>query len=238
MSASITFTPQKIRIGNYLNISVSGTTLDTSNPGKVVVLVNGLYARIVSIDTNKLIVVVPKKSSNGTVKVILKNITYSGVTYTTIESTDILTIAYDDVQFDRTAVASGLFNRGPSKDPIYNKDITIENFSMVTDASSLIQNVYNILLTAPSERLFNAEFGNPLLNDVFALNNLPGENDTVTLNKLKKLIEIQEPRVIVDASKSYAFYDPNSNSMKVLLIILLPAGKSEQVAVSLKALGN
>ena len=123
-----------------------------------------------------------------------------------------------------------------SSSALYNRDMGYVNMTEVTDETSLIQNVYSILLTNPGERLFNQNFGTGIEQKLFKLGS---EEDGIDL--LKECIQQvhkYEPRVYIDGEQSSCQFDDSDNLYYLLLAVVLPSARTEMIRLPFKNRGR
>jgi phage baseplate assembly protein W len=119
---------------------------------------------------------------------------------------------------------------------VYNRDLGFNGFAEVTDENSLVQNIYNILLTRKGERLFNPDFGTTIEERVFDIMN--EDDETRLLQECFEAIREYEPRVSVDYEESRVDVDDDSNTIRVIIAVVLPNGNSENIVLPFKARGT
>lgn len=119
---------------------------------------------------------------------------------------------------------------------VYNRDLGFYNFVEITDENSLVQNIYNILLTRKGERLFNSEFGTTIEERVFSIMN--EDDETSILQECFAAIQEYEPRVSVDYDESRVELDYDSNTIRIVIAVVLPSGSSEYIVLPFKSRGT
>lgn len=119
---------------------------------------------------------------------------------------------------------------------LYNRDMGFVNMTEVTDETSLIQNVYSILLTNPGERLFSQNFGTGIEQRLFKLGS---QDDGLTLIQecIQKVHEY-EPRVYIDGDQSTCEFDDSENLYYLLLAVVLPSARTEMIRLPFKNRGR
>ncbi len=130
----------------------------------------------------------------------------------------------------------GRDNEKVSHSAVYNRDLGFNNFVEITDENSLVQNIYNILLTRKGERLFNPEFGTTIEERVFNLIN--EDDETSILQECFTAIREYEPRVAVDYDASTVEIDYDGNTIRVIIAVVLPNGNTEYITLPFKTRGN
>lgn len=127
-------------------------------------------------------------------------------------------------------------NERLSNSAVYNRDLGFNNFAEITDENSLVQNIYNILLTRKGERLFNSNFGTTIEERVFGIMN--EDDETSILQECFAAIQEYEPRVSVDYEESRVDIDYDGNTIRVIIAVVLPSGSSEYIVLPFKTRGN
>lgn len=130
----------------------------------------------------------------------------------------------------------GRENERVSHSAVYNRDLGFNNFVEITDENSLIQNIYNILLTRKGERLFNPDFGTTIEERVFSIMN--EDDETSILQECFTAINEYEPRVSVDYEESKVDIDYDANTIRIIIAVVLPNGNSEYIVLPFKSRGN
>ena len=130
----------------------------------------------------------------------------------------------------------GRDNEKVSHSAVYNRDLGFNNFVEITDENSLVQNIYNILLTRKGERLFNPEFGTTIEERVFNLIN--EDDETNILQECFTAIREYEPRVAVDYDASTVEIDYDGNTIRIIIAVVLPNGNTEYITLPFKTRGN
>jgi phage baseplate assembly protein W len=123
-----------------------------------------------------------------------------------------------------------------SRSAVYNRDLGFNNFAEITDENSLIQNIYNILLTRKGERLFNPDFGTTIEERVFSIMN--EDDETSILQECFTAINEYEPRVSVDYEESKVDIDYDANTIRIIIAVVLPNGNSEYIVLPFKSRGK
>jgi phage baseplate assembly protein W len=130
----------------------------------------------------------------------------------------------------------GRENDRVSHSAVYNRDIGFNNFVEITDENSLVQNIYNILLTRKGERLFNPNFGTTIEERVFSIMN--ADDEVSILQECFTAIREYEPRVTVDYDESRVDVDYDSNTIRIIIAVVLPNGNSEYIVLPFKSRGT
>ncbi len=95
--------------------------------------------------------------------------------------------------------------------------------SDVYDSQALLQSVENIILTIPGERVFQLDFGSPLMTTTFR--NINEQNGERLLDAIIDAINKFEPRVRVISSKCVLQLIPSQNSLNIEIpFIVLKSG--------------
>lgn len=119
---------------------------------------------------------------------------------------------------------------------MYNRDMGYVNMTEVTDETSLIQNVYSILLTNPGERLFSQDFGTGIEQRLFKLGSR--EEGLELLQECIQKIHKYEPRVFIDGDQSSCEFDNSENMYKLLIAVVLPSARTELIKLPFKNRGR
>lgn len=119
---------------------------------------------------------------------------------------------------------------------LYNRDMGFVDMTEVTDETSLIQNVYMILLTNPGERLFSQDFGTGIEQKLFKLGSV--EEGISLLQECIRKVNIYEPRVYIDGDQSMCEFDNSLNHYTLILCCVLPTGRSEYIKLPFKNRGT
>lgn len=215
-------------------------TFDVS-ASSLVAKVGGEVTRIVSVSATSLKIVVPDVDRmpegaivNGRVSLeIVDN--YGDPVINPIEAYYDSDMSRRNKYFTDPSRPSGDIANA-SNSAMYNRDLGFVNFAEVTDENSLVQNIYNILLTRKGERLFNQEFGTTLEERVFALMGA-GDEDSI-LQECYTAIREYEPRVSVDYDASRVEMDYDGNTIRIILALVLPQGSSEYIVLPFSMRGG
>jgi phage baseplate assembly protein W len=119
---------------------------------------------------------------------------------------------------------------------LYNRDMGFNNITEVTDETSLIQNVYSILLTNPGERLFSQNFGTGITERLFKLGS-QAEGLSLLQECIQK-VNMYEPRVYIDGDQSSCEFDDSENRYFLLLCCVLPSARTEFIKLPFKNRGR
>ena len=244
-SVEIEFTEDSSGSDEPFDINVTPSTLIANARGKVNIItedaafkrtlqdnhisINGTDATIVSGNETSLTFIVPNTVDGKVELVILNN---SGTAMS-----NPVTVFIDSGKSNKNRY----FNKRVANDgkhshsAVYNRDLGFNNFAEVTDENSIVQNIYNCLLTRKGERLFNPHFGTTIESRVFAIMN---ENDEIAiLQECFSAIEEYEPRVAIDYDQSRVELDPDGNSARIIIAVVLPEGSSEFIVLPFKNRG-
>ena len=123
-----------------------------------------------------------------------------------------------------------------SRTALYNRDMGFAHITEVTDETSLIQNVYSILLTNPGERLFNQKFGTGIEQKLFKIGSQ--EEGITLLQECIQKVHLYEPRVYIDGEKSSCEFDDSENQYYLLLCCVLPTTRTEMIRLPFKNRGK
>ena len=153
-----------------ITISEADRSFD-SGIDDLVVMIDGEPATILSGNENSLKIVVPDIPGKveGMSELVIMDTEGTAVSKST------------RVYYDASATKRNKFFTEPARpgrddervshSAVYNRDLGFNNFVEITDENSLIQNIYNILLTRKGERLFNPDFGTTIEERVFSIMN-------------------------------------------------------------------
>ncbi len=150
-----------------------------------------------------------------------------------ISNTAFFIVIYEDIGFTIPVKKQGTFSPGIVKSPTYNKDLAISNFCEVTDGTSMIQNVYNIILTRPGERLFNPGFGCEIHNKIFELMESRDTIEGEVLKMIEDSVNTFEPRVKVLTDLSRVEINEAKNSIDVNLRISIPNSNDTEIKLTI-----
>lgn len=123
-----------------------------------------------------------------------------------------------------------------SRTALYNRDMGFAHITEVTDETSLIQNVYSILLTNPGERLFNQHFGTGIEQRLFKIGSR--EEGITLLQECIQKVHQYEPRVYIDGEQSLCEFDNSENLYYLLLCCVLPSTRTEMIRLPFKNRGK
>ena len=235
----ITATPLVGSPGDSIVITAVEGSFDTILSNNIVTF-NGIKATIVSGDIYTLVVSVPQGNSSG--NIIVNNITSqcgfsNSVVFKSIYSDEIFMTTTEAVSKSKRYLASTqertLFDPGPQKNPVYNKDLSYSHPTLIVDENTMIQNVFTLILTNKGERLFNFEYGSDVQKQVFNLMG-NGEEDfsKQILNIISNAILVYEPRVSLILDRSYAEWD-GYNAINILLALSVPSGVVKYISITL-----
>jgi phage baseplate assembly protein W len=107
----------------------------------------------------------------------------------------------------------------------YAIDLSKKSISVsdVYDSQALLQSVENIILTIPGERVFQLDFGSPLMTTTFR--NINEQNGERLLDAIIDAINKFEPRVRVISSKCVLQLIPSQNSLNIVIpFIIIKSG--------------
>jgi len=202
----------------------------------IVVTLDGEPAEIVSGNDCSLKIVVPNlpDTIEGMVELLISDSGGSQLSNPT-------KVYYDASSTRRNKIFAapsrpGRENERASHSAVYNRDIGFNNFAEITDENSLVQNIYNILLTRKGERLFNPDFGTTIEERVFSIMN--EDDETSILQECFTAIHDYEPRVSVDYEESKVDIDYDANTIRIIIAVVLPNGNSEYIVLPFKSRGT
>ena len=217
-------------------ISVDGEGTFGHDISELVVTVGGVNATVISGTDRTIRVVVPEipDTVEGTVEV---DVSANSGTVLNNE----YRAHYDASSTHRNKIFTdpkrpGRENERVSHSAVYNRDLGFNNFVEITDENSIVQNIYNILLTRKGERLFNPEFGTTIEERVFSIMN--EDDETSILQECFTAIRDYEPRVSVDYEESGVDIDYDVNTIRITIAVVLPNGNSEYIVLPFKTRGT
>ncbi len=150
-----------------------------------------------------------------------------------ISNTEFFIVIYQDIAFTIPVKKQGAFSPGIVKSPTYNKDLAISNFCEVTDGTSMIQNIYNIILTRPGERLFNPGFGCEIHNKIFELMESRDTIEDEVLKLIEDSVHTFEPRVRIITELSKVEVNEANNSIDVNLRVSIPNSSDTEIKLTI-----
>ena len=218
-----------------ITISEADRSFD-SGIGDLVVMIDGESTTILSGDEKTLKIVVPDIPGKveGMSELVIMDTEGTAVSKST------------RVYYDASATKRNKFFTEPARpgrddervshSAVYNRDLGFNNFVEITDENSLIQNIYNILLTRKGERLFNPDFGTTIEERVFSIMN--EDDETSILQECFTAINEYEPRVSVDYEESKVDIDYDANTIRIIIAVVLPNGNSEYIVLPFKSRGT
>ena len=194
----------------------------------------------VSIDygtEDRLYVIVPDDISGSVNVVVYRKMNSTG---TEKQLTNPTTVYVKNDQYSRDIklnekLPAGIIKRKASRSALYNRDLGFSNFTEITDETSLIQNVYSILLTRKGERLFDQNFGTRIEDSIFKLGYEYSEVDL--LKECIEAVEKYEPRVTIDGDRSSCDFD-DSGTYHLILCVILPTARQEMIKFTFKSRGQ
>ena len=122
-----------------------------------------------------------------------------------------------------------------SRSASYNRDFAFNGFTEITDENSIIQNLYNCLLTRKGERLFNPDFGTTIEERIFALR--AGGNPNDVLKECVSAIEKYEPRIHLVYERC-DIRDMGPHGIYLILGVIVPAGEVREITLPFKYRGR
>lgn len=176
------------------------------------------------ISQNQIDVVVPIGSTSGDIRIRTPH---------KVSNLVFFIVIYEDVSFEIATKKEGNFSPGVVRNPVYNKDLSISNFSEVSDENSMIQNIYNILLTRPGERIFNPTFGCDVHNRIFELMEVRETVESEVLKIIQESISTFEPRVTVVNELSTVDVVEDENYINVNLRVSVPSGREQDIKLTI-----
>jgi phage baseplate assembly protein W len=147
-----------------------------------------------------------------------------------------LNIIYPEEEFTNESLnSSSLINSEiTSNNPIYGNDLSFSNFNNVADENSIVQNVFNILLTRPGERLNNPEFGCRVHDLIFSLYETEDAFSDEVINAVNEALQAFETRAILNTEQSFVILN-GSHAFDVVLYIQIPTGIVKVVKATIKS---
>lgn len=233
----IVTTASSVEPGERLCIMALGEGSFGNAPFNNVVKLDG---KPVSIDygtEDRMYVIVPDDIS-GSVDVVVYRKMNSNGTEKQITNPTIVYVKNDSYSRDiklNEKIPAGVIKRKTSRSALYNRDLGFSNFTEITDETSLIQNVYSILLTRKGERLFEQNFGTRIEDSIFKLGYEYSEVDL--LKECIEAVEKYEPRVTIDGDRSSCDFD-DSGTYHLTLCVILPTARQEMIKFTFKNRGQ
>lgn len=228
-NASITISSTNIVVGTLNFISIANDNFPTLS--NTIVYVDGIVARIVSHQNNKIHFICPVGVNTGPIDVFVfdkvNKISSAKVT---------INVLYKEVYFDNVAETTSIsrFKQGALKTlSVYSRDLSYTNFTEINDATSVVQNVLSIVLTRKGERLFNPQFGTRIYEMIFSIVSIPAVLEAELLAEIKFQVEKYEPRARIIVDRSMVHFDSNANAIYVILMIEVPGGSTKELGITL-----
>ena len=100
-----------------------------------------------------------------------------------------------------------------SNTPVYSMDIGWIGPTIIVDDTAIYQALVNILSTAIGDIPFNLSFGVSIVRSLFEL--LDDFNSDQIISQLKIEIEHNDPRILIDAKNSYAYFSDSTNQIVI-----------------------
>ena len=243
---NISVSPNEVDVGDIVTITA---TLGLFNPIPYnnTVTFNGVVGQVLSGSRTELSVIVPVGATTGPVQVETgaDNTDYEACSLSNI---DTITVIYPDDDFPvdediRGDIVSksgnvSIFGKNISSNAIYNRDLSYSYFAEVTDENSMIQNVYSIILTRVGERLFKPEFGTRLEDLIHSIVPNTPEFEKEILKEISNAVAKYEPRVTIVENESFVIFTEGTNSVSVVLKMLVPNGNVETLGLTFKSIRN
>ena len=229
--------PSAAYVGDTITIQADTGSFNSTYTNNVVTF-SGVIAEIISGDSSQLKVLIPTGAASGDLVVetfndctasIVYDVLYNDITFDTYK------VAYNvEKRYSTTALTYSVFQPEIMTRPIYNIDYSYSYFTPVVDENSMVQNVMTIILTQVGERIFNPLFGTTIASKVFALIQQPLGFENEVLTEISNAVNMYEPRVKVLIPQSFVVWDEGSNSMKVVLALLMPMGSVKKVGLTIR----
>ena len=233
----IAVSPVTAKVGDVLTITaVTGNF--SSKVGRNVVTIAGINVSITTFTTHVLTVTVPNGVGSG--DVVVNNLDASCGTSQPAP----LLVTYDDIaipsnyvlnlstqRFNATTQQRQIFSIGVQQQPFYLKDLSFSNYTQIVDENSVIQDVYAMLLTDPTGRLFRPDIGFGINSQVFNIMNTQDQQNL--LANIASYIQQYQPLAVMDLSKSFLNYNQEQNGYEAILALSVPTGSVKYIAISL-----
>lgn len=233
----IVTTASSVEPGERLCIMALGEGSFGNAPFNNVVKLGGTPVSLEYGTYDRLYVIVPDTVSGSVDVVVYRKMNSTG-TDKQLTNPTIVYVKNDSYSRDiklNERQAPGVIMRKTSRSAIYNRDLGFSNFTEITDETSLIQNVYSILLTRRGERLFDQNFGTRIEDTIFKLGS--GYSEVDLLKECIEAVEKYEPRVKIDGDRSSCEFD-DSGTYKLILCVVLPTARSEMIKFTFKNRGQ
>ena len=219
----ITISPDSGFVGDTISIfTVSQFDLVKSN--NIIYFGSVVASQFSLVTANQIDVIIPVGATSGDIRI---------KTPSRNSNLAFFIVIYQDISFEIKTKKEGNFSPGLVRTPVYNRDLSISNFSEVTDENSMIQNIYNIILTRPGERLFNPSFGCDIHNRIFDLMINRDTVETEVLKIIQESISAFEPRVSVINELSVVDIVEDQNYVNVDLRVSLPSGRERDIKLTI-----
>ena len=239
MSFTITLDKSSALIGTRIRITATDASFKFAvNVHNNVVYIGNIVARIIYLgdpaggsNPTQLVAIVPDGCRSGSQSVQVFNKATGAFSVAAS-----LTVTYPDVKITvtETAANSSKFNNGALKiQPIYDRDLSYTNFTEITDATGVVQNVLSIILTRTGERLFNTDVGTDVNSLLFSLVTNPLLTQSQILYEIKTQVELYEPRAKIDAPNSFVDFDSDNNLAIILISVIVPGGTTKELGITL-----
>lgn len=225
----------RAQIGQIIAVSVvgSGTFPEFK---KTILYIGGVPARITNHNNKLLYAIIPVGVDSGD-----QNVTVFDRDNGTISSNASINVFYENVVFDEdtTKKYSTRFASTPLKTySIYSRDLAYTNYTEITDASSVIQNVLSIILTRKGERFFNPNIGTRIMDMLFSLVPNPELLEKELMLEIKLQVETYEIRAKIHADKSFVDFDADHNALYVVVYVEVPGGSTKELGITLSTVGK
>jgi phage baseplate assembly protein W len=220
--------PQIGQPGDEITITCDGN-FDPIQNNNIVYFGNILVGQIFLIDTSTIKFIVPDGAESSYIHVETTN-EISNYVY--------FEILFKDIVFGTKKRSAGRFDFGINRPPIYSSDYSINNFSQISDEDNIVQNIYNIILTRPGERIFNPTFGCGIHDLIFNLVESDEEIEADLLNLIGNSIELYEPRARLIRDDAIVDFNKDSGVVQLVLPIELPTGSVREVGIRIGASRN
>lgn len=221
-------------VGEIIYLMVTSSPITFSpNIKDNLVTIGGIPGIISYLSSTDLGVIIPLGCDSGINNIIVTRLDLN------VQSTPIsVNIIYKNVVFAEVTVdPSGRFIPVPGTEKArYNKDIGYSNYKVITDETSILQNVLSIVLTRKGERLFNSAFGTTVGDLLFKIVGDPMEIESKVLIEIKTQVSLYEPRAIINIGRSFVEFTESSNSVVIVLAVEVPGGSEHEVGITISGI--
>lgn len=239
MAFTLTFDRKAAKIGSTIQLFAATGTFPVSK--SMVVYIGGIAAREIYHSNNTSTVIIPVGVDSGeqTVKVFdrITGITIAG-SYAVDTNIHTINITYADIKFDDTSIQSTTSRFVPTSIgtiSVYSRDLGYTNYTEITDATSVVQNVLSIILTRRGERIFNPGFGTTVQDMLFSTVASKELMEKNLINEIKTQVEIYEKRAKIIFDRSFVEFDEEHNALFIVVYIEVPGGSVKELGITLSS---